>query len=187
MVHLKTRPLCGWKAVFPLWPHRAVMSGCPEVHLCNTAARWKVKLPEQWVYLWVDCTYELLHALGLRSVAPLVALLTNDGLPLPIGLCDLIGAAHLAEGHAADDEDYDTRSGAVLSRCLVLVPVAVPSTAGAERKTGSPYYSFIARPFPPFRHPSLFYLSLLSQFCEFNVKLLFIQWQWHDGCSLSTF
>lgn len=111
-------------------------------------------------------------------MAPPVALLTNDGLPLPIGLCDLIGAAHLAEGHAANDEDYDTRPGAVLSRCLVLVPVAVPSTAGAGRKTGSRYYSFIARPFPPLsRHPSLFDLSLLSPCCEFDVKLLFIQWQ----------
>lgn len=71
------------------------------------------------------------------SVAPLVALLTNDGFPLPIGLCDLIGAAHLAEGHAADDEDHDTRSGAVLSRCLILVPVAVPSTGRAHRKAVS--------------------------------------------------
>lgn len=39
------------------------------------------------------------------SAAPPGALLTNDGLPLPIGLCDLIGAAHLAEGDPADDED----------------------------------------------------------------------------------
>lgn len=62
------------------------------------------------------------------------ALLTDDGLPLPIGLRDLIGAAHLAKGHAADDEDYDARPGAVLSRRLVLVPVAIPSTAGAERR-----------------------------------------------------
>ena len=70
-------------------------------------------------------------------MSPLVALLTNDGLPLPIGLCDLIGAAHLAEGHATDDEDHDTWSSAVLSRCLILVPVAVPSTARAESHTRS--------------------------------------------------
>lgn len=86
----------------------------------------------------------LLLTLDLRSVAPPVALLTNDGLPLPIGLCDLIGAAHLTEGHTADDEDHDTWPGAVLSRCLILVPVAIPSTARAERITGSRYCRFIA-------------------------------------------
>lgn len=66
-------------------------------------------------------------------MVPPVALLTDDGFPFPIGLCDLIGAAHFTEGHAANDEDHDTRAGAVLSRCLVLVPVAVPSAAGAQR------------------------------------------------------
>lgn len=70
-------------------------------------------------------------------MAPPRALLTNDGFPLPIGLCDLISAAHLAEGRAADDEDHDTRASAILSWSLVLVPVAVPSTAGAE---GQIYY-----------------------------------------------
>lgn len=83
-------------------------------------------------------------AFGVCSAVPLVSLLTNDGFPLPIGLCDLIGAAHLAEGHAADDEDHDTWSSAVLSRCLILVPVAIPSTARADRKTVSCYYSVIA-------------------------------------------
>ena len=67
------------------------------------------------------------------------ALLTNDGLPLPIGLCDLIGAAHLAEGRAADDEDHDTWAGAVLSRCLVLVPVAVSGTVRAEKDSHGRY------------------------------------------------
>ncbi len=77
----------------------------------------------------------LLLALGPLSVMSPVALLTSDGLPLPIGLCDLIGAAHLAEGHATNDENYDTWSSAILPRCLILVPVAVPSTARVERTT----------------------------------------------------
>lgn len=64
---------------------------------------------------------------------PLHSLLTNQGLPLPIGLCDLIGAAHLAERHAADDEDDDAGPGAVLPGRLVLVPVAVASAAGPGR------------------------------------------------------
>lgn len=63
---------------------------------------------------------------------PLHSLLTNQGLPLPIGLCDLIGAAHLAERHAADDEDDDAGPGAVLPGRLVLVPVAVASAAGTQ-------------------------------------------------------
>lgn len=93
-----------------------------------------------------------LLALGLRSAAPPGALLTNDGLPLPIGLCDLIGAAHLAKGHAADDEDNDPRPSAVLSRCLVLVPVAIPSTAEQEdRATLVQFYS-----------SSLSYLGILA-------------------------
>lgn len=55
--------------------------------------------------------------------------LTDDGLPFSVGLCDLIGATHLAERHATDDEDNDTWPGAILSRGLILVPVAVSSTA----------------------------------------------------------
>lgn len=66
---------------------------------------------------------------------PLVSLLTDDGFPLPIGLCDLIGTAHLTEGHAADYEDHDPWSSAVLSGCLILVPVAIPSTNRADRKS----------------------------------------------------
>lgn len=65
-----------------------------------------------------------------QPTLPSATLLTNDGFPLPIGLCDLIGTAHFAERHAADDEYHDTWPSAVLSGCLVLVPVAVPSTAG---------------------------------------------------------
>lgn len=77
------------------------------------------------------------------QVVPLVALLTNDGFPLPIGLCDLIGAAHLAEGHPADNEDHDTWPGAVLSRCLIFVPVAIPSTVRADGKAVSRYHRAI--------------------------------------------
>ncbi len=103
-------------------------------------------------------------------MAPPVALLTNDGLPLPIGLCDLIGTAHLAEGHAADDEDHDTWPSAVLSRCLILVPVAVPSTAGAERKSGS-HYNFIARCFPSLGILIFFFTSSLTTiFCELRMN-----------------
>lgn len=65
------------------------------------------------------------------SAAPPGVLLTNDGLPLPIGLCDLIGTAHLAKGHTADNEDEDAWPSAVLSRSLILVPVSIPSTDGA--------------------------------------------------------
>lgn len=72
-------------------------------------------------------------SISTRRPRPLHSLLTNQGLPLPIGLCDLIGAAHLAERNAADDEDDDAGPGAVLSGRLVLVPVAVASAAGTQR------------------------------------------------------
>lgn len=68
------------------------------------------------------------------SPFPPIALLTNDCFPLPVGLRDFVGAAHLAEGHTADDEDHHTRPGAVLSGCLVLVPVAITSTAVQETR-----------------------------------------------------
>ena len=68
----------------------------------------------------------------LNGYTPDVAPLTNDGFPLPIGLCDFIGAAHLAEGHSTNDEDHDPWSGAVLARCLVLMPVSVSSTVRKE-------------------------------------------------------
>lgn len=73
---------------------------------------------------------------------PLVDLLTNDGLPLAIGLRDLVGTAHLAKGHAADNEDEDAWPSAVLSGSLILVPVSIPSTDGATGKTFY-YYFFI--------------------------------------------
>lgn len=69
------------------------------------------------------------------SVTPQVNRLTNDGLPLAIGLCDLVGAAHLAEGHPADDEDDNAGASAVLAGGLVLVPVAIPGTAEDQRFT----------------------------------------------------
>lgn len=61
-----------------------------------------------------------------------VAPLTDHSLPLPVGLCDFVGAAHLAEGHASDDEDHQSGTGAVLSGCLVLVPVSISSAATEE-------------------------------------------------------
>lgn len=64
--------------------------------------------------------------------APSATRLTNDGFPLPVGLRDLIGAAHFAEGNAANDEDHDTWPSAVLSGRLVLVPVTIPSTVVKE-------------------------------------------------------
>lgn len=63
-------------------------------------------------------------------------ILTDDGLPFAVGLCDLIGAAHLAERHSTDDEDDDTWPSAVLSRGLILVPVAIPSTARRGKVNG---------------------------------------------------
>ena len=68
------------------------------------------------------------YPVGLRSVAPPGVRLTNDGLPLPVGLRDLVGRAHLAEGRASDDEDHDARPGAVLAWGLVLVPLAITGT-----------------------------------------------------------
>ena len=106
--------------------------------------------------MFAACTLTLLLVLGLRSVIPLVALLTNDGFPFPIGLCDLIGAAHLTEGHAADDEDHDTWTGAILSRGLILVPVAVPSTARAERKQDRIVTDWRANSFLPSSHDIIF-------------------------------
>lgn len=88
---------------------------------------------------------------------PLPSRLTNQGLPLPIGLCDLVGAAHLAERHAADDEDDDAGPGAVLSRRLVLVPVAVAS-AGRTQWTGRHRDVTIAQSHslgPPLSFPTL--------------------------------
>lgn len=64
-------------------------------------------------------------------VSPPGCTLTDDGLPFAVGLCDLIGAAHLAERHSTNDEDEDAWPSAVFSRGLILVPVAVP---GAARK-----------------------------------------------------
>lgn len=93
-------------------------------------------------------------------MVPLVTLLTDDGFPLPIGLCDLIGAAHLAEGHATDDEDHDTWSGAVLSGCLILVPVAVPSASRAHRKAESCYHSVTALPVSTFCHKKKWIFNL---------------------------
>ena len=66
----------------------------------------------------------------VHSMAPPAGRLTDDGLPLAVGLRDLVGAAHLAERHAADDEHHDAWPGAVLPGGLVLVPVTVPGTAG---------------------------------------------------------
>ena len=59
--------------------------------------------------------------------------LTNQGLPFAIGLCDLIDAAHLAVGHASDDEDDDARACFHLRRALVLVPVTVAGTATGSK------------------------------------------------------
>lgn len=83
---------------------------------------------------------EIIHALfsycaRCNTQPPNVSLLTNDGLPFSIGLCDLIGTAHLTEGHATDDEDHDSWTCAVLSRCFILVPLSVPSAATAESQT----------------------------------------------------
>lgn len=99
-----------------------------------------------WACLWVamSSTYTLTLPLVLLLPPVLSALLTNDGFPFPIGLCDLIGAAHLTEGHASDDKDHDTWTGAVLSRCLILVPVAIPGTARAERWAWSHYMTSLA-------------------------------------------
>lgn len=69
----------------------------------------------------------------LPSVALSAVGLTNKDLPFPIGVCHLISTAHLAKGHASDDEDDEAGSSAVLARSLILVPVAVPGTARAER------------------------------------------------------
>lgn len=69
------------------------------------------------------------YNLGLRSVAPPGVRLTNDGLPLPVGLRDLVGRAHLAEGRASNDEDHDAWPSAVLAWGLILVPVAITGTA----------------------------------------------------------
>lgn len=108
---------------------------CPS--LGETCALFNLRWGETW-HRWDVNPHVSLHIWPwpVRSAAPPAALLTNDGLPFPIGLRNLIGAAHLAEGHAADDEDYDTRPGAILSRRLILVPVAVPSTVRAERNKG---------------------------------------------------
>lgn len=67
--------------------------------------------------------------LDLRPVAPPGVRLTNDGLPLPVGLRDLVGRAHLAEGRASNDEDHDAWPSAVLAWGLILVPVAITGTA----------------------------------------------------------
>lgn len=58
---------------------------------------------------------------------------TNESLPFAIGLRDLVHAAHLAVGHAPDDEDNDPWAIAYLPRALVLVPVAVTGTEHRER------------------------------------------------------
>ena len=62
--------------------------------------------------------------------------LTNDGLPFAVCLGDLIDAAHLAVGHAPDDEHQHPGARLHLSGALVLVPVSIASTAvGVERQS----------------------------------------------------
>ena len=54
---------------------------------------------------------------------------TDEDFPVLVGGGDLVGAAHLRVRHAADDEDDEARSAALVARTLVtvLVPVAVAS------------------------------------------------------------
>lgn len=65
----------------------------------------------------------------MYPVSPPGYILTDDGLPFAVRLCDLISTAHLAERRSTNDEDNDTWPSAVLSRGLILVPVAIPGTA----------------------------------------------------------
>lgn len=53
--------------------------------------------------------------------------LTNQCLPLPIGLGDLIHAAHLTVCHAPNDENNDPGPCLYLGGAPVLVPVAIAS------------------------------------------------------------
>ena len=58
--------------------------------------------------------------------------LTDQGLPLAIGLGDLIHAAHLAIRHPSDNEDDDPRPRLNLCGASVLVPVTIASTGWRE-------------------------------------------------------
>lgn len=58
--------------------------------------------------------------------------LTYQHLPLAVGLGHLVGAAHLAQTHASQDEDDEAGAAAVLPRRLVLVPVPVAGAGGRE-------------------------------------------------------
>lgn len=55
--------------------------------------------------------------------------LTYQHFPLAVGLGHLVGAAHLAQAHASQDENDEAGTTAVLARGLVLMPVPI---AGAE-------------------------------------------------------
>lgn len=67
--------------------------------------------------------------------------LTNESLPLPVGLCDLVGAAHLAVRQSADDEDHDAGTSAHFARALVLVPVAIAGTARRKERREKEYWT----------------------------------------------
>lgn len=58
--------------------------------------------------------------------------LTDQGLPLAIGLGDLIHAAHLAVRHPTYDKDNDPGPRLHLCGAPVLVPVTIASTATCE-------------------------------------------------------
>lgn len=58
--------------------------------------------------------------------------LTDQGLPLAVGLGNLIHTAHLTERHPADNKDDDPGPSLYLCGAPVLVPVTVASTARCE-------------------------------------------------------
>ena len=73
------------------------------------------------------------------SVKLLSSELTDQGLPLAIGLGDLVHTAHLAVRHPPDDEDNDPGPRLHLSGASVLVPVTIASTRCETRTEISVY------------------------------------------------
>lgn len=61
--------------------------------------------------------------------------LTDDSLPLAVGLSDLVHAAHLAVSYSTNDEDNDPGARLHLRGSPVLVPVTIASTARWQTHT----------------------------------------------------